>query len=903
MWVVPSAQRALAVRLRVASRELAQGRRAWRSPLILSAAAWLERYAQRGGGVELLPELEEWLLFRDCARGAWRSDGEPSTPLIDSLRRSAERVFHALLPERSLAGTPEAEWLARTIRACDEVCAERRATPRYRLPEIASRIPPAPSRERAELMGFTRLTAVQHALIESGACRVVSSGDWRARGVIREGARAPGGAVLCRAVSRRTASGTGRPRSAQDAFQQGDLFSGPRGITAPDPGTELAMASSWAREKLGENPASRLLVLIPDLRRREHEVLRSFSQALEPTAWTADASARATRIGLEGGRTLSEFPLVQSRLALLRRPRGVTPARAFLRWLRSVCADPATDDSLAHLDRWLRGALDADASEGELERVLRRAPGALRPAAESILARLSLLRAARWESPLPLTAWIEAFRQLWRSIALPARAPLSSPEQQVSLRLEALLDELERSISQTRLFDGHAAAALVSAAVGRTRFEPASGDASLTLSATLADPIVAYDGIWVCGLDSTAWPVPSRLDPFIPAALQRSARLPAATPGILAQEADALMRSWAAATSDLTLSWARFQDDVEGQASDIAERFLGAGGFAALHAPIPPLAVQLHRANRVQRFDDTQGIAVSEGGDIPSGSRALQLQAQCAFSAYAQLRLAALPIEENRAGIDPRDRGRFLHSALEELWIQLGSAAGLRAAQADLESHIARALDAAEAKLGWNDRADVSQRHRARERQRLAALLRASCEFDARRADFSDVRCEQPHELTLGGCRLRLRIDRMDRLANGHVAIFDYKSGLPAPVRLTDDRLVDTQLPLYALAATAAGETVDSVALAFVSRGTVNLRGLAADRAAVKVKVSPDWAAQLARWETQLQALAQAFVAGDALRDPVDGACRYCHLQALCRISVLPEEPDFAEEEGDDAAD
>ena len=433
----------------------------------------------------------------------------------------------------------------------------------------------------------------------------------------------------------------------------------------------------------------------------------------------------------------------------------------------------------------------------------------------------------------------------------------------------------------------------------------------------MADPIVPYDGIWVCGLDSTAWPVPSRLDPFIPASLQRDARLPAATPAILAQEAEAAMRSWAAATSDLTLSWARFQDDVEGEASAIAARFLGAGGFepAGTHAGdashdhgagtriARPLAAQLHRANRVQRFDDVRGAALPPGNDIPSGSRALQLQAQCAFSAYTQLRLAALPIEENRAGIDPRDRGRFLHSALEQLWRQLGSAAGLRAAQPDLEQHIERALDAAEAELRWNDRADVSQRHRARERRRLAGLLRASCEFDSRRADFSDVRCEEPHALSLAGSRLRLRIDRTDRLANGHVAIFDYKSGLPAPVKLTEDRLVDTQLPLYALAATEAGETVDSVALAFVSRGTVNLRGLAADRSAVKVKVAPDWVAQLARWRTQLDALAQGFLTGDALRDPVDGACRYCHLHALCRISVLAEEPEFGEEEGDDAAD
>ena len=65
----------------------------------------------------------------------------------------------------------------------------------------------------------------------------------------------------------------------------------------------------------------------------------------------------------------------------------------------------------------------------------------------------------------------------------------------------------------------------------RTHFSPASGDAPITISPSLADPIVRYDGIWVAGLTAASWPQPVQPDPFLPLRAQIAAGVSAASAG------------------------------------------------------------------------------------------------------------------------------------------------------------------------------------------------------------------------------------------------------------------------------------------------------------------------------------------------------------------------------------
>jgi RecB family exonuclease len=67
---------------------------------------------------------------------------------------------------------------------------------------------------------------------------------------------------------------------------------------------------------------------------------------------------------------------------------------------------------------------------------------------------------------------------------------------------------------------------------------------------------------------------------------------------------------------------------------------------------------------------------------------------------------------------------------------------------------------------------------------------------------------EQRFKIDLEGARVRGRLDRLDRLPNGEVAIIDYKTGKAKTQEDADDSL---QLSIYALAAKALGHAPSSL--------------------------------------------------------------------------------------------
>ena len=84
-----------------------------------------------------------------------------------------------------------------------------------------------------------------------------------------------------------------------------------------------------------------------------------------------------------------------------------------------------------------------------------------------------------------------------------------------------------------------------------------------------------------------------------------------------------------------------------------------------------------------------------------------------------------------------------------------------------------------------------------------AALLRA----EARRAPFRVRAVEQESVVTLGPLTFNVRIDRIDELADGTIAIIDYKTGERATsADWFGERLRDAQVPLYADAGERARE-------------------------------------------------------------------------------------------------
>src|SRR5204863_6489 len=98
------------------------------------------------------------------------------------------------------------------------------------------------------------------------------------------------------------------------------------------------------------------------------------------------------------------------------------------------------------------------------------------------------------------------------------------------------------------------------------------------------------------------------------------------------------------------------------------------GGLAAgLGAPaVQEAASRLPREGLTESLVDATGRPWTAALPLPRGTRSLDLQNQCPFRAYAELRLGCTRRERVEPGIAPNRRGELLHAALESLWERLG---------------------------------------------------------------------------------------------------------------------------------------------------------------------------------------------------------------------------------------
>jgi RecB family exonuclease len=288
------------------------------------------------------------------------------------------------------------------------------------------------------------------------------------------------------------------------------------------------------------------------------------------------------------------------------------------------------------------------------------------------------------------------------------------------------------------------------------------------------------------------------------------------------------------------------------------------------------------------------------------GARLLELQSACPFRAQVELRLGARALDEPAVGVGAAERGELLHAALAQLWDGWGGQAallaldeiGVRAAVADA---VATVLEGARAS------ADGVLRHLLElEAGWLEARMLDLTAADRARAPFAIESLERSCTARIGGLTLELRPDRVDRLADGSLAVIDYKTGANAEVKSwLGERPRLPQLPAYVQALGPA--RVGAVAFARMRSGDTRYAGLARDATLFPglpvpgTKGGPrgagSWEQLLGDWQQRLETLAREYACGEASLAPdPPRACEHCHLQALCRIgesgaAAAEEEP------------
>jgi ATP-dependent helicase/nuclease subunit B len=141
----------------------------------------------------------------------------------------------------------------------------------------------------------------------------------------------------------------------------------------------------------------------------------------------------------------------------------------------------------------------------------------------------------------------------------------------------------------------------------------------------------------------------------------------------------------------------------------------------------------------------------------------------------------------------------------------------------------------------------------------------------------------------LGGLELEIRMDRVDRYADGSLAILDYKTGITSkPSQWESERPEAPQLPIYSIMMT---EPVSTIAFAQLAAGEVGMKGISeCGDSGLKTGKGYTLSEQIEDWRGILNKLGRQFVEGHAAVDPSKKACEFCDLMGFCRVAELGAE-------------
>jgi ATP-dependent helicase/nuclease subunit B len=690
-----------------------------------------------------------------------------------------------------------------------------------------------------------------------------------------------------------------RPMARQWLLRHGRMLAPPgnvprtaRRLNTASPAAELAAIADWALAQLRSSERFRAWVCVPDLNLRRAEVVDALDAALAPQRFSLSDSADAPPYAVAGGTPLAEFAPVRVALETLDASLGPVPFERFSALLRApeLHASAAEAGAAALLDLQLRvqGPSEADLATwlALTERI-----AAAHNIGSAALQRLQGARGAleNLRGNHPISRWVQAWITAFELAPWALRHRWSSAEYQAAERFRELLGKLATADALFGTLSRRAAQSILRRAAHDTAFQVQTGVPPIWVSGQLIDPWLNYDGLWVSGCNDQRWPPPVEPIPLIPVRVQRDFGVIAAAPESQLQFALELQNRWAARAGQCVFSYADPGDGRSAAASPLLPDTAAAESPAL---PRPHWRALLQVQPKLERLTDELAPAFSLG-ERTRGVSTLRAQSRCAFRGFAETRLRCERLERPVPGFNDRERGELIHYALEHVWSVLRDSSALLSLSADaqarlLDDGVTRAL----AKVCRVR--DPGPRWRQRERERMGNVLSKWLDIERQREPFEVEQLEHGTQRARhAGLEFAVRIDRVDRLADGTRVLIDYKTGI-ASADWRGERPDNPQLPIYAL---LRPEALIAVAYGRVNAGECSFIA-EAERAAIfkpngrksPLEGMPTLAALIDVWALRVDNLAADFAAGRAAVAPTMRACKSCRLHGLCRVPAALED-------------
>jgi ATP-dependent helicase/nuclease subunit B len=586
---------------------------------------------------------------------------------------------------------------------------------------------------------------------------------------------------------------------------------------------ELRAAGSWARARLEQRPGERIAIVVGGLEQDAERLAGLVREGLLP-GYRLSSEIPAEALNVSFGRRLTAYPAISTGLLWLRWQAGDLRACDVCHLLRSPLLGLSPVAGRARLELRLRGLPDRDWSPSMITSVLKGKEEAAD--ATDWLQRAGGLTRARRDAPSAASPaeWAVRFDEALKAAGWPGQEPLNSDDFQLINRWRDLLNDLARMDLVSPRMTLEAALRQLEGMASETVFQPESDLTRVHLLGPLEASGLAFDAVWVAGMTASQWPPHGNPLVLVSRRLQQQFGMPDGVPEDTVDYATRLLRGICASAPAAVCSYPRTADDAEQAPSELLE---AVGAKDAPGPSDPGWHAAMLPGNVALATGEDAVPAVSGEERLTGGAATLQNQLADPITAFIGGRLAARVLDEQASGLPPLLRGNLVHDALYQLYFDKP------------DERIARAVDFAFTRHE-RDTDEVLRLLLAMERERVAGLLREFVALDCEREDFEVVAIERKLELDVAGVQVELRIDRIDRLGSGRVAIIDYKTGAEKKFLDSAGAPREIQLVAYACAVT---EAVGALMLANVDSRTVGFNG-----AGEGFSEPEDWDDQLGNW-------------------------------------------------------
>ena len=642
---------------------------------------------------------------------------------------------------------------------------------------------------------------------------------------------------------------------------------------APD--AEMRAAGAWARQQLEENPDKTIAIVAGNLDKEAEQKTHLVREGLVP-GWQYAPSSVAHAVNVSYGRKLGDYPAVSVALLLLRwlvRDLSAGDIGHLLRTPLLACAPTAGRSAL---ELKLRQLPDRKWSPGMLSAALR---GRSDDAGVADWLRLvASITKRRRELPKKASpaAWALYVDEMLKTCRWPGEDVLSSFDFQLVNRWRELLNDLARLDLVSPAMSCEAAVHRLELMAAGAVFQPESEGKAVQLIGPLEASGAEFDAVWISGLTAANWPPPGNPSPLVARGLQRQLGMPDADPSDTLAYAQRLLMRLGSAADSVVCSYPLTEDDAE-QAPSGLLLALGAKSGPARPDPGWHAAALSKAADTIIVEESVPGIVPGEL--VSGGAGTVQRQMTDPIAAFIVGRLGVRRLQAQAVGLPAALRGNIIHDALHQLYIDTPTRGDIGSWSDDeLDGRIATALDAAFARHERNTDVALMELFKL-ERHRVGELMRVFVTVDRAREEFSVAAVENEVSFAEADVRLKLRVDRIDRMPDDSLVILDYKTGAKRKFLQSDGQPREIQLIAYA---SALADPVSAVALVNIDSREVSFDG--AGRGYTDDANWDDW---LAEWKRHVRVACKDLSLGDVRVNGAQGVKDARYFNLLSRYTEL----------------